>query len=271
MNYNLLKPIDFSSLLTVVVIVSALSIVFAILILVVSKVCAVKEDENAKKITELLSGANCGGCGFAGCADFAKALVLGNANLNACASTSKENRAEIARILGVETEELEERFAVVKCSGGNKSKNKYRYVGNSGCISQCVIMGGRKICSQGCLGEGSCEQSCAYGAIKIIDGVSYVDRSLCEACGACVHTCPKSLIELIPKSAKVFIACSSHCRGKDVLSACEKGCIGCGICAKKCPENAITIEDNLPVIDYSKCSSCLTCVSACPRKCIKEI
>lgn len=271
MNYNLLKAIDVTSLITVVIIVAVLAIVFGVLIIIVSKACAVKENEDAKKISELLSGANCGGCGFAGCADFAKALVEGRATLNSCASTPKENREEIAKILGVDVEDLGERFAVVKCSGGNYSKNKYKYVGNSGCISQCLIMGGRKICSQGCLGEGSCEEACPYGAIKIVEGVSYVDKNLCEACGACTHACPKSLIELIPKSAKVFIACSSHCRGKEVMNACEKGCIGCGMCAKKCPEGAITMENNLPVIDYAKCSACKTCVSACPRKCIKEI
>ncbi|MFR4418709.1 MAG: (Fe-S)-binding protein [Ruminococcus sp.] len=44
-------------------------IVFGVLLTVISKVFAVKVDERAQKITETLPGANCGACGYAGCAD----------------------------------------------------------------------------------------------------------------------------------------------------------------------------------------------------------
>ena len=94
---------------------------------------------------------------------------------------------------------------------------------------------------------------------------------MCEACGLCVKTCPKKLIELIPKSSKVYVACSSHCKGKEVIGTCEKGCIACGICVKNCPSGAITMVDNIPVIDYSKCTGCKVCAVKCPRKCILEI
>ena len=121
------------------------------------------------------------------------------------------------------------------------------------------------------MGEGTCVSFCPFYAISVENGVSKVDRALCEACGACVQKCPKELIELIPKSSMVYVACSSKCKGKDVMNTCKVGCIGCGICAKFCPENAITLTNNLPVIDYSKCSGCKTCVLKCPRKCIKEL
>ena len=98
-----------------------------------------------------------------------------------------------------------------------------------------------------------------------------MDKALCEACGLCVKNCPKKIISLIPKSAKVYVACSTPCRGKDTMSVCEVGCIGCGLCAKNCPEQAITMVNNLPVIDYSKCTSCMTCLTKCPRKTIKEL
>ncbi|MBE7061931.1 MAG: 4Fe-4S dicluster domain-containing protein [Clostridiales bacterium] len=270
-NYLLLGSINVTSLLTVIGIVVVLAVVFAILISVVSKLCAVKEDERIGAVSEHLAGANCGGCGFAGCADYAKALVEGTATLSDCGATSNEEKEEIAKILGLPFSASVETFAVVKCAGGNNCKDKFSYVGNKGCIEQNAYMGGKKLCPEGCLGDGSCASACVAGGIKIVDGVAYTDKALCSSCGACIKKCPKALIELIPKTAKVYVACSTKCRGKEVMNACSVGCIGCGLCSKNCPENAITMVNNLPVIDYEKCSGCLTCVSKCPRKTIKEI
>ena len=271
MTYNLLKNVNWGTVGIVLIITAVLAIVFALLIVTVSKLCAVKEDEKAKAISEKLAGANCGGCGFAGCADFAKALSEGKADITGCGPTSKENKAEIANILGVPFSDSGDVFAVVHCGGGENAKDKFGYVGAEGCVAQSKFMGGKKVCSFGCLGEGTCKSQCPYNAILIEKGVAKVDKALCEACGLCVKGCPKNIIELIPKSSKVYIACSSKCRGKDVMDACSFGCIGCGLCAKNCPENAITMVDNLPVIDYLKCTGCLTCVTKCPRKCIKEL
>jgi len=271
MNYLLLRDINFTLVGIVIAIVAVLAVVFAVLIVLVSKACAVKEDEKAKAVSEYLSGANCGGCGYAGCADFAKALSEGKAEINGCSATSNENKAEIAKILGIEFGGSTPTFAVVKCAGGNRSKDKFDYVGNPGCENEFTFMGGSKLCSAGCLGGGSCAGACQFEGIKIIDGVAYTDKALCSSCGACAKKCPKNLIEFIPKTAKVYVACSTKCRGKDVMNTCSVGCIGCGLCAKNCPQNAITMIDNLPVIDYAKCNGCLTCVSKCPRKSIKEI
>ncbi len=269
MNYLLL--INTTMILTVVGIVAVLAIVFAVLIVLVSKLCYVKEDERVVATTEKLSGANCGGCGYAGCADFAKALANGKAEINGCSATSPENKAEIAKILGIEFSGACKTFAVVKCAGGDKCKDKFNYVGNSDCTILNSVMKGNKQCLDGCLGQGSCISKCAHGGIKIENGVAIINSALCESCGLCVKACPKNLIELIPATAKVYVACSTACRGKDVMGACEVGCIGCGLCAKNCPENAITMVNNLPVIDYAKCSGCKTCIAKCPRHSIKEI
>ncbi len=271
MNYLLLNPINWTSVLTVLLIVGALSIIFAILILIVSKVCAVTEDEKVNAVAENLAGANCGGCGYAGCEGFAKALCQGNAEISSCGPTSNEAKAKIAEILGIPFEASEEKFAIIHCAGGLNAMNKFNYVGNKTCSAQIVYQGGAKVCPDGCLGLGSCVEVCPYDAISIKDGVSVVDKVLCEACGLCVKTCSKHLIDFIPKTAKVFVACSTKCRGKDVMTACKVGCIGCGLCVKNCPEQAITLVDNLPVIDYTKCTGCKTCVTKCPRKSIKEL
>ncbi len=270
MNNLLSQTLQLNDVLIVVGIVAALAVIFAVLIVAVSKICYVKEDEKAKAVSEHLAGANCGGCGYAGCADYAKALSEGKADLCACGATDNEAKEEIAKILGIPFSASVKTVAVVKCAGGDKCKDKYDYVGNHDCVYQNTFMGGKKLCSDGCLGEGSCVSVCVGNGIKVVDGVAVIDKTLCESCGACIRKCPKNLIELIPSTAKVYVACSTKCRGKDVMAACSVGCIGCGLCAKNCPENAITMVNNLPVIDYEKCSGCLTCVSKCPRKCIKE-
>ena len=271
MNLLLSNNINTTTLLTVLGIVAVIAVVFAVLIIIISKVCAVKVDEKAEAIASHLSGANCGGCGFAGCADYAKALSEGRADLSACGPTSNEGKAEIAKILGVPFAGEEAKYVVVHCAGGKHSKDMFKYFGNGGCIAESAFGGGKKQCKSGCMGSGSCVDACPYHAIEVKDGVAIADKALCEACGLCVKTCPKKLIELIPKSSKVYVACSSHCKGKEVIGTCEKGCIACGICVKNCPSGAITMVDNVPVIDYSKCTGCKVCAIKCPRKCILEI
>lgn len=268
---NILANVNWGKVGIVIGIVALLAVVFAVLIVVVSRLCAVKEDEKVSAIAENLAGANCGGCGYAGCEGFAKALAEGKAEITSCGPTSNENKAKIAEILGVPFAASEPVYAVVKCAGGENAAEKYKYVGNDGCNAQNMYLGGKKTCGFGCMGAGTCETICPYGAVKVKDGVSLVDKALCEACGLCVKNCPKHIITLIPKSAAVYVACSTPCRGKETMSACKVGCIGCGLCAKNCPENAITMVDNLPVIDYAKCTGCKTCVAKCPRKTIKEI
>lgn len=267
---NLLVEININAIGAVVTIVAIIAVLFAALIVLVSKLTAIKTDEREEKIKDLLSGANCGGCGFAGCADFAKAVLEGRADISSCGPTSKENKAAISKILGVEFSG-ETLCAFVHCNGGNAAADKFDYIGNNGCTYKATFAGGNKACAFGCLGDGTCAISCDYGAITVENGVAKIDKKKCVACGKCVKACPKKLIELLPEKIKVVVACSSLCKGKDVMTACKNGCIGCGLCEKACPEGAITMQDNLPKIDYAKCTGCLTCVAKCPRKCIHEV
>ena len=242
------------------------ALLIGILILVVGKVFKVNVDEKITKILDNLAGANCGGCGCSGCSGFAAKLANGGAELSACHVTSPEKKAEIAKLLGIELTEEEPTVAVVHCDGGIENcADKYEYKGNPTCAANASLLGGNKACSYACLGCGDCKAVCPENAIEVTGRLAKVDPDRCISCGACMTACPKGIIDRIPSSAPVYVACSSKCRGKEVTSVCKVGCIACGICAKSCPHGAITMKDNLPEIDYSKCTGCLTCVAKCPR------
>ena len=255
-----------------ILILFVIALVFGILITILSKKLAVKKDEKEEKIRELLAGANCGACGQAGCDAFAKALCEGKANISDCNATAKDNKDKIADILGVENSG-EETKVVVACMGGANAKDKYIYNGYDTCEYNAQVQGGIKMCSNACLGLGTCGSVCPEGAI-VVDpekGYADIDQSKCINCGACLSNCPKHVIKRIPKKAKVMVKCSNTAKGKAVMDVCANGCIGCGLCAKMCPEGAITMENNLPVIDYNKCVGCYKCVEKCPRHVIVKL
>ena len=248
----------------------AIALIFGVILVICSNVFAVKKDSRAEQVENLLAKSNCGGCGRAGCAQFAEALVKGEAKLSDCKATPAANKEKIAALLGG-GEVGEDTVAVVHCNGGNACFDKYDYQGYGNCLSCELIAGGVKACPVGCIGIMTCADVCPLFAIGVGDGgYAEVDKEKCISCGVCVSNCPKQIIGFIPKAAKVYIACSNHGKGKDVMELCKHGCIGCGICAKNCPQGAIAMKDGLPEIDYKKCVGCMLCVQKCPRRCIKE-
>ena len=245
------------------------ALLIGILILVVGKVFKVNVDEKITRILDNLAGANCGGCGCSGCSGFAQKLAEGGAVLSDCHVTSPEKKAEIAKLLGIELKDEEPSVAIVHCNGGTEHcADKFEYVGNPTCAACNALLNGNKACSYACLGCGDCKAVCPENAISVEGRLAKIDPDRCVSCGACITACPKGIIGRIPVSAPVYIACSSQCKGKEVMNACSVGCIACGICVKSCPHGAITMKGNLPEIDYSKCTGCLTCVNKCPRKTI---
>jgi len=171
--------------------------------------------------------------------------------------------------LGKTIEIQEPTVAVVHCNGGDACKKFANYIGYDNC-KYAASVGGGLACSVGCLGLGSCKAVCDRNAVKLENGVSKIDKEICGSCGQCINQCPYNLIDRIPKSAKVYVACSNKCKGKEVISACSNGCIACGLCEKNCPSGAITVKNNIAVIDYSKCTGCMICVEKCPKKCIHK-
>lgn len=251
--------------------IGGMGVIFGALLAVASKVFAVKTDERIPKVTELLPGANCGGCGFSGCSACAEAMVLKGAPANCCPLCSDDTIKEISKILGVEAGKRKKNVAYVLCSGrSGAAEEKFTYSGQTDCYTALRLGGGQKACTYGCIGLGSCVKKCVADAIKIVDGVAFVNKEKCLGCGACVLECPKGIIKLLPYDAEFKVMCSSKDKGKDTMKACSAGCIGCGICAKNCPSGAIKIKDNVAVIDSDKCTKCGVCAEKCPRKIIRK-
>lgn len=250
----------------------AMGLLFGVILAWAAKLFFVEVDPRIEQISAILPGANCGGCGYPGCAGFGEALVRGEAMPTKCPASSDEIRAEISSILGISTSTLEKKRAICLCCGGlDDSRYKFHYDGIEDCRAAILIGGGDKGCDYGCLGLGTCASSCPFDAITMnSQGLPVVDEEKCTACGICVHVCPRNLFDLVSVEKKVFIKCSSNDKGARVKALCDTGCIGCGICAKVCPFGAIQMVNNLAVIDYSKCRNCELCVKKCPVKCIKS-
>lgn len=258
------------SILAAVLTLTVLGLLFGLLLAVGSKIFAVEQDERIPQVQECLPGANCGGCGYAGCANLAEAIVNGEAAVNTCPVGGAETAQKIAEIMGVEAGETVKMTAYVRCSGGNNASRKYDYVGAIDCLAAMKVAGGPLECTFGCLGYGSCAKVCPNDAISIVDGKAVVNSDACIACGKCVSACPRNIIAIVPASNKTHVACVSKAKGGEVRKICQVGCIGCGICVKNCPHEAITVVDNVARIDYSKCQDCGKCAEVCPRKIITK-
>ncbi|MBU3955967.1 4Fe-4S binding protein [bacterium] len=246
---------------------------FALFLAVADIFLAVKEDPQEAMVASALPGLNCGACGFASCAAYAKAVVSGDAEIGKCSSADEESIKFLKTIFS-SSGSSEKKTAVVRCAGG--SVLKFAYKGVASCQAAELLGGGHLECFYGCLGLGDCETVCPFGAIKVgPEGTAKVDYAKCTGCGLCVKACPKGIIELLPVSRKYYVACSSPDK-TEVRAYCKNGCFACGICAGKKfnPDGVLIMKDNLPVVLEDKLkdsSQLLTAGSKCPVKAWKEI
>ncbi|MEW6558303.1 MAG: RnfABCDGE type electron transport complex subunit B [Elusimicrobiota bacterium] len=238
---------------------------------IASKKFAVKSDPRIEMVLNFLPGANCGACGFAGCLGYAKAIVESGAKPSLCTVGGEESAKKIAELLGVEITSQQKLVAIVNCSGDiSARRQRGNYDGVKTCLSAILVSGGTVMCSFGCLGFGDCVDVCSFGAIKLRENLPpEINEEKCTACGLCVKSCPQNLIKLISKDKRFVIACSSVDKGKLVRQVCDVGCIACFLCVKKCSNKAITIENNIAKIDYTKCQNIGECFRNCPTKCIQ--
>jgi len=232
------------------VILSGIGLVMAGLLAVARKAFAVEVDARQELIEEILPGANCGGCGFPGCSGYAAALVQGKAKPNACPPGGAELATELGAILGVEVEAAEDLVALVACAGDTAaSPSRVTYLGVETCTAAHATAGGFKACTHGCLGLGDCQTACPFDAIVMTDkGLPLVVADLCTGCKNCVAACPRGIIKMVPRSARVHVLCVNPDKSKQVKEVCSVGCTGCKLCKKQ--SKAFVIDDSLAVLDY---------------------
>ena len=270
-----------SFILSAVIVLGCIALVAAVILYVCSKRFAVKEDPRIAQVTEVLPGANCGGCGFPGCSGMADALLKGAdagslEGLN-CPVGGADVMGKVADLLGMAIANSDPMVAVVRCNGTCELRPRIAsYDGLKTCTAMNACGAGETGCGFGCLGCGDCVGACQFDAIHINPetGLPEVDEEKCTACGACTKACPRNIIELRkkgPKGRRIFVSCVNKDKGAVAMKACKSACIGCGKCQKECKFEASTIENNLSYIDFTKCRMCKKCVDACPTKAIHAV
>jgi len=271
-----------SYLYMAVLTLGGIALIAAIVLYICSRKFAVREDERIGQVASLLPQANCGGCGYPGCAGFASALVKaidgGSAENMSCPVGGASVMQSIYNVLGVDgAQDKSPEVAVIRCSGTcdmRPSLAGYSGLGTCAAVDMCGA--GESACGYGCLGEGDCVSVCKFGAIHINPEtkLAEVDEDKCTGCGACSKACPRNLIELRkkgPKGRRVYVACMNREKGATAMKACSVSCISCGRCVKECAFDAISLDNNLAYIDDDKCRLCRKCEKACLRHAIVAV
>jgi len=256
-------------ILYAVIALGGLGILFGLVLGVADKKFAVKVDERVSAVRAVVSGANCGACGYAGCDAYAEAVVRGEAKANACTPGGVKTVKAIAEIMGVNADAKEQMVARVRCQGTcDRVTQRYDYTGVHNCRAASGIAGGPSSCEFGCVGFGECESVCAFGAIKMVDGIAVIDDNVCTGCGMCVEVCPRNIIKMMPADQTIVVMCRNEAIGRIAKNQCKTACIGCKRCEKACPTESIKVVNGVAIIDETTCTRCGACIPVCPMHCI---
>lgn len=237
----------------------------SIVLAIASRVFYVYEDPKVLAVTNALPGANCGGCGYAGCSAAAEAIVAGEAPCNVCVAGGADVGRRVGSIMGMEVRDREAELSRSSCHYGTDTADLiFSYNGSQDCHAAMMLYGGSKRCPIGCIGMGSCVKACKFDAIHMGDNqLPIVDESKCVGCGACVEVCPKNIITLTSATKRII----SEYRRDECTAPCHRACpTGIDIPGFIHEIDQGHYEQALHVI-REKCPLPLVCGYICPAPC----
>ena len=250
----ILAAFDFQSIILAGVTMAVLGGAFAIVLLIASIKLKVVADPKIEAVHEALPNIDCGACGFAGCASYAKAVVADPELIGKCAPGGSDTSAAIAEVLNLQVSGGgAPARPVIHCRAHTADRTyNAEYSGIESCTSANVLPN-VMACNFGCMGYGDCVNACKFDALKVVDGLATVDYEKCTGCTACSMACPRNLIEMVPFSYDnmMTVACSSKENGKNTRGTCKVGCIGCKMCTKK-DDAFLMCDPTLARLDYDK-------------------
>jgi len=256
-----------------VAILGGVGLTFGTLIALANRKLRVWEDPRIESVTDILPGANCGACGYAGCRAFAEAAVEGIVAPAGCTVMGEGEVDDVAAMIGVDAGEAVKRAARLLCAGGSQvAPRKAIYDGLESCAAAVAVSGGGKACSWGCVGLSDCAVSCDFDAIRMNEfDLPEVDIELCTACGDCVDACPLDLFVLMPLDHKLIVQCKNLLEGDAATDVCAVACDACGRCAADAPE-VVLISNGLAIVDYEAIDRATPAATArCPTGAIQWV
>ncbi len=132
-----------------------------------------------------------------------------------------------------------------------------------------------------CLFCGLCAKKCVADAITVDRNTKTwtIERMGCVQCSNCVENCPKDCLYMDryypePDAEKYTESYVQPVKEAASVAGIAKAdldkCVYCTLCAKNCPQGAITVDRQAKTwtIDEEACISCGLCAEKCPKKCI---
>lgn len=257
-------------------VLTCLGTIFGLILGFANKKMAVEVNPLIHIVEDVLPKGQCGACGYAGCMNYAEAVVINpDVAPNLCIPGKEPVAKLVAELTGKAAAPVEPRIAQIRCAGSHtRAVKANEYHGVQDCVAANLLFGGPKSCKYGCLGLGTCVNACPFGALTMsTDGLPIVDPDKCTGCGKCETLCPKHVISMMPLGASVRVNCNSHDKGPVAKKACGAACIGCTLCMKECPHGAIKMDNSLAVVDAKVCMEKCNdpvCLAKCPTKAIRK-
>ncbi len=186
-----------------------------------SRIFYVWEDPRIAQVEYTFAGANCGGCGYAGCSAAAVAVVGGKALPSVCIVGGPESAQAAAEVMGMEVGLAEPLKSYNTCTGGDRAETKFLYFGVNTCQAQANLSGGHRVCGVGCIGLGDCVRACQFDALKMgPEGYPLVNKDKCVGCGICEQVCPKAIMKVRTPSQRIL----HFNQFDDRLAPCRQTC-----------------------------------------------